>query len=616
MPRFPNPVPQYLDKNGDPIPGGSLELFIAGTSTKAVTFENVQETIANPNPVPLDGTGRIPNIFFTGSLRGICRDKDGNVIWIRDFIGTDIGIVPLSEWNVQISYDLGDYVVGTDGQIYKSLSNGNLGNDPTTDPVNWEQQRFIIVWNPNVDYLVGVIVQTTDGNLWKSLVTPNLNNDPSVDDGTNWIDAVNDTYINTNSNLTATTKQDAIDEIMTIRQSQIDTPLLWLPLTRDFGGIGAGNVDFTRNSVATYVDRYGIVRDAIVDEPRFEKEGLLIEGESTNDCLQSEDFSTTWAVGGDGTIVTNTAISPDGTMTADTFSSVDGGLANRVSQVIPITDNGQRFASSCFVKQDVGPQISLRLTFIGGTTIDVRADFNFSTKTFGFSEPVNSIGVFEELSNGWFRLIFSYPSDGTNATCTYRFGFNFVPNSSVFLWGAQFEDLPFASSYQRTTTVAVLREQDIVSLLIDDNLLDVTHGDHSQFMIYDLLGDVGSNQQLYGALTTPTTTNRCALISQTAPSSILYRDTSTQSATITFSGFGISRSIACITSGNVISVFLDGVKGSDATVTSTDPLNLSGDIHLGAKSDTGSPMYGHLRDIKFFGFALSNVEIQRLSEGP
>ncbi len=72
-------------------------------------------------------------------------------------------------------------------------------------------------------------------------------------------------------------------------------PDVWAPLTdslRLFTGYGrevkvgedvvARMVNFSRNSTATYIGKDGQLKTAAANEPRFEKEGLLLEGQSTN----------------------------------------------------------------------------------------------------------------------------------------------------------------------------------------------------------------------------------------------------------------------------------------------------------------------------------------------
>lgn len=46
-------------------------------------------------------------------------------------------------------------------------------------------------------------------------------------------------------------------------------------------------VNFSRASTATYINKSGELKTAEINEPRFEKEGLLIEGQRTNYMLNS-----------------------------------------------------------------------------------------------------------------------------------------------------------------------------------------------------------------------------------------------------------------------------------------------------------------------------------------
>ncbi|HHU2012092.1 TPA: tail fiber protein, partial [Escherichia coli] len=47
-------------------------------------------------------------------------------------------------------------------------------------------------------------------------------------------------------------------------------------------------VKFKRASKATYINKSGVLTEAAIDEPRFERDGLLIEGQRTNYMLNSE----------------------------------------------------------------------------------------------------------------------------------------------------------------------------------------------------------------------------------------------------------------------------------------------------------------------------------------
>ncbi|HHP5355851.1 TPA: hypothetical protein ACSCXL_000294 [Aeromonas veronii] len=80
-----------------------------------------------------------------------------------------------------------------------------------------------------------------------------------------------------------------------VAAAALPMPDVWAPLSdslRMITGYGrdvlvgsdvvARMVNFSRNSTATYIGKDGLLKTAAANEPRFEKEGLLIEGQSTN----------------------------------------------------------------------------------------------------------------------------------------------------------------------------------------------------------------------------------------------------------------------------------------------------------------------------------------------
>jgi hypothetical protein len=195
MTRYINPAQEYAYI--DPVSGvygpvklGKLYFYKSQTNTPLDTFKDDKLTIPNTNPVILSADGRAPNIFYEGSARVVLTDANDVQVWERDPVGGDAGLGQFSLWEQQVRYDTNDYVIGSDGKIYKSLINPNEANDPTTSPSSWEEVRFMGVWNTNISYDTGIVVQTTDGNLWKSTQAANAGNDPMVDNGSNWLPAV------------------------------------------------------------------------------------------------------------------------------------------------------------------------------------------------------------------------------------------------------------------------------------------------------------------------------------------------------------------------------------------------------------------------------------------
>jgi hypothetical protein len=51
---------QLFDNNGNPLSGGKLETYQAGTSTPLVTYTSSTGNTAHTNPIVLDSAGRVP----------------------------------------------------------------------------------------------------------------------------------------------------------------------------------------------------------------------------------------------------------------------------------------------------------------------------------------------------------------------------------------------------------------------------------------------------------------------------------------------------------------------------------------------------------------------------
>jgi hypothetical protein len=185
MARFGNPVTQYLDDAGNPLINGKLYFYESGTTTLKDTYSDVNLSIANPNPVLLSGSGRMPNVFFNGTARVVLTKNDDTQIWDRDPVGGEAEEGVFSPWNLLTVYNVPDIVVGSDGNFYISITNGNQNNDPTTSPSNWTQFRLVRVWNTNETYEANQIVEGSDGLLYTSTVGGNVGNDPTSD-SVNW----------------------------------------------------------------------------------------------------------------------------------------------------------------------------------------------------------------------------------------------------------------------------------------------------------------------------------------------------------------------------------------------------------------------------------------------
>lgn len=128
---------QYFDSAGDPLVDGKLYFYDPGTTTEKTTYADSALTIANSHPVLLDGDGRQPNIFFEGTARAILTNSDDVQLDFKDPVG-DTATGYGSTWDATNPYSVGDVVYAPDGNYYQSLTSGNLGNTPSTSPLQWK----------------------------------------------------------------------------------------------------------------------------------------------------------------------------------------------------------------------------------------------------------------------------------------------------------------------------------------------------------------------------------------------------------------------------------------------------------------------------------------------
>ena len=186
MARFVNPFDQYFDGAGDPLVGGKLQFLATGSETDLDTFMDANLTVANTNPVILDGAGRIPNIFLQEAAYKVrLFDSDDVQIDERDPVGGESETGSFPVWDTATIYDVPDIVLASDGEFYQSITSGNQSNNPVTSPLNWTQVNFVPTWNANVTYASGEIALGSDGIIYSSLVGSNLGNDP-VSNPTEW----------------------------------------------------------------------------------------------------------------------------------------------------------------------------------------------------------------------------------------------------------------------------------------------------------------------------------------------------------------------------------------------------------------------------------------------
>jgi hypothetical protein len=95
---------QFLDNNGNPLTGGKLFTYAAGTTTPQATFTTFAGNVAHANPIILDAAGRVP----------------GGEIWLT--VGANYKFSLFTSANVLIA--TWDNIVGIDGMDFAIVAGG------------------------------------------------------------------------------------------------------------------------------------------------------------------------------------------------------------------------------------------------------------------------------------------------------------------------------------------------------------------------------------------------------------------------------------------------------------------------------------------------------------
>ncbi len=83
---IPNIIQKFFDANGEPLVGGKLYSFQAGTSTPLATYQDAAETTPNTNPIILDANGECRIFIGAQAYKFRLDDADDVTLWTEDGI--------------------------------------------------------------------------------------------------------------------------------------------------------------------------------------------------------------------------------------------------------------------------------------------------------------------------------------------------------------------------------------------------------------------------------------------------------------------------------------------------------------------------------------------------
>lgn len=204
-----------------------------------------------------------------------------------------------------------------------------------------------------------------------------------------------------------------------------------------------------------------------------QQDGFL-KFQAYNLLLQSEDFSTTWALG-QSTVTTNDTTAPDGTTTADKVTEDSNNNIHAVRQVLALTGPATRlYQASCYFKAGTTNYVAISMmdqaNEWASAVFDLSAVTVSQTQVGATSGQLNDTSI-ESVGNDWYRCTVigngSFSGSGEtvyiglsdSATPTIAAG-NGMPTWTgtttldAYMWGAQISEYPAEPTYVKTTTVA------------------------------------------------------------------------------------------------------------------------------------------------------------------
>ena len=394
---------------------------------------------------------------------------------------------------------------------------------------------------------------------------------------------------------------------------------------------GVGDFNFSRNTVATRINKDGLIETVAVGKSRLNYpliDGVvngcpshLLEPSSTNITPYSSDFTQWNSLR--TTQSNNSSISPDGTLNAGKIVMTSDTGDHTVYDLLSVT-SGLDYTSSVFIKRGNGiaDWKYFQLKFGGGFLSDSGIVVDVHNGVITHNNNLNDYGI-DNYGNGWYRVYITATSNGSTGYSGSSISFNEIPNgfdlnivgntnADVYVWGSQFEQNSHKTSYIPTSGSAVTRVAETANGAGDASTFNDSEGvlmaeisaldnDDSVFREISLALD-GSNRITLGyndSLNTIFTEIKVGNVAQTLM-------TYTLSDSKDFIKMGVKYK------QNDFALWVNGFKVStdnSGIVFNANTLNkLNFDRGTG-----GSPFYGSAKQIQYFDSALNDSDLEKIT---
>ncbi len=311
--------------------------------------------------------------------------------------------------------------------------------------------------------------------------------------------------------------------------------------------------------------------------------------------------------------------SPDGTNNAYKLVEGTNNGEHTVYKLNASISSGINYTYSVFVK---GTERVLQMVLSSGFSSNF-CNFDLSDGTIGSNNGLVDSNI-TSFSNGWYRCDITVLSSGTSANLELILAesksssryttYQGDGTSSIYIYGAQFEEGSYATSYIPTQGSAVTRLADACNNSGNDQVINSTEG--VLYAEIKALSEIGGNR--YISLSDGTDSNRIILRFQDTDKVGCYvRSASGSDADITKTSASISLNflkVAVKWKTNDVALWVNGVEvGVDSSFT-TFNANVLNRLNLtGATTTTSQYFYGNVKDLKVYNTALTDSELAALT---
>lgn len=358
-------------------------------------------------------------------------------------------------------------------------------------------------------------------------------------------------------------------------------------------------VNFSRNSTATYIGKDGLLKTAAANEPRFEKEGLLIEGQSTNYITTSEGLNQLGAEAG-ATVVTENGL-----------KLVQYAGAGQLSKDYTTPANAQ-LTFSFFVKLgESNTKIALQLR--DGVGVGRTAYFDIKpTGELGVADTQGVLVASSWKMNSVSKTVFRVSGTISSSDSTVYKIYRYAPVAGETFGSFQLEPLPFASSYIPTAGAAATRAADVCSVPLAGNfVVPATIGCNYNVLSANRLGLAPA--QLLGFKASDKGYDGLRVNTSSQPFKLQSLNE--------FDG-GLSPGVTCQLFGTAVFRAANGVRnefssGAFGVPTQGDwkGQTLGNTLYIGRVefSDNGRHLFGHIRNLRIWHRALTDNQIKAVA---